>query len=51
MSAAAIADTSKHRGDTNIVEPTHGREPLVRGTHTFHDITEIVCRVNETELK
>ncbi|MBS1152922.1 MAG: Molybdopterin oxidoreductase [Myxococcaceae bacterium] len=51
MSAAAIADTSKHRGDLTIVEPTHGREPLVRGTYTFHDITEIVCRVNETELK
>ncbi len=51
MSAAAIQEGPKHRGDSNLVEETHGREILVCGPHTFHDITEIVCKVNETELK
>ena len=53
MSAANVQlpDDPKLRGDIVITEPTGEREDLVRGVHSFHDITEIVCRVNEAELK
>jgi molybdopterin-containing oxidoreductase family membrane subunit len=49
--AVALPDDPKTRGDVALVEPIAGREALVRGSHTFHDITEMVLKVNETEIK
>jgi Ni/Fe-hydrogenase subunit HybB-like protein len=39
------------RGDVVMVEPVSGREALIRGPHSFHDVTEMVCRVVETPIK
>ena len=49
--ADTLPDDPKLRGDVVLPDPTHGREALVRGTHDFHSITELVCRVNEAPLK
>ncbi len=51
LAAETLPNDPNTRGDIVIAEPTEGREPLVRGEHDFHDITEIVCKVNELPLK
>ena len=43
--------TAQSYGDEVLVETVQGREPLIRGNHDFHYITETVCRVAETPLK
>ncbi len=43
-------DAQPHRGDIPLDDPMVGREPLVRGNLTFHDVTEAVCRPVETPL-
>ncbi len=47
---AALPDDVHLRGDIVVPDPPEGREPLVRGNHDFHYVTETVCRVNETPL-
>jgi len=49
--ALTLPDDPNVRGDVVLPEPVSGREALVRGTHDFHSITEIVCKVNEYEIK
>ena len=39
------------RGDAVLADPIEGREPLVRGSHDFAFITEVVCKVPESPLK
>jgi len=49
--AVTLPDDPKLRGDVVLPDPVSGREALVRGTHDFHSITEMVCKVNEAPLK
>ncbi len=49
--AVTLPDDPKIRGDIALPDPIAGREPLVRGTYDFHAITEMVLKVNETEIK
>ncbi len=46
----SIDTSSQAYGDLNLEDPVKGREPLVRGDHDFHYITETVCRVAETKI-
>jgi Ni/Fe-hydrogenase subunit HybB-like protein len=43
-------DANVHRGDIPLDEPLSGRELLIRGEPSFHDVTEAVCRPVETPL-
>src|SRR5688572_30736895 len=45
-----LPDDPKVRGDINVIDPIEGREPLVRGNHDFHFVTETVCRVAEVPI-
>ena len=49
-SGAPLSDDPNIRGDVPMVDPVEGREPLIRGGHDYHYITETVCRVNETPI-
>ena len=44
---AALPNDPNVRGDVSIDERVAGREALVRGNLSFHDVTETVCKVNE----
>jgi Ni/Fe-hydrogenase subunit HybB-like protein len=46
----AYDTTQQSYGDVVLEDPVQGREPLVRGDHDFHYVTEAVCRVAETPL-
>jgi Ni/Fe-hydrogenase subunit HybB-like protein len=48
--AVTLPNDPDLRGDVVIPEPTDQREALVRGTYSFHDITEAVCRNVEAPL-
>jgi molybdopterin-containing oxidoreductase family membrane subunit len=48
--AVALPNDPNLRGDIALPEPVAGREALIRGGHTFHDVTELVCRGNELPL-
>jgi len=41
---------SQGYGDESLEDPVVGREPLIRGEHDFHYVTETVCKVAETKL-
>jgi Ni/Fe-hydrogenase subunit HybB-like protein len=46
----AYDTTSQSFGDVNLEDPVSGREPLIRGDHDFHYVTETVCKVVEQPL-
>lgn len=46
-----MAGSGIHRGDVVLTETLETREELVRGTHTFADITNIVCKPAERTFK
>lgn len=46
-----MARSGVHRGDVVLIETLEKREELVRGTHSFSDITNIVCRPAEKTFK
>ncbi|HXW60562.1 MAG TPA: hydrogenase, partial [Myxococcota bacterium] len=46
-----MARTGIHRGDVVLTETLETREELVRGPHSFADITNIVCRPAERTFK
>jgi Ni/Fe-hydrogenase subunit HybB-like protein len=50
MVTASVDTSSQAYGDLPLEDPVQGREPLVRGDHDFHYVTETVCRVAETPL-
>src|SRR5580704_15451456 len=41
----------QHRGDVVVVEPLERREELVRGSHSFADVTNMVCRPTERSFR
>ena len=47
---ASLPNDVNLRGDIALEESISEREPLVRGDHDFHYITETVCRVNEAPI-
>jgi molybdopterin-containing oxidoreductase family membrane subunit len=49
--AVNLPNDPNTRGDVPLVDPVQGRELLIRGGHSFHDVTELVLKVNETEIK
>ncbi len=55
MSSSMTIDTlpndPKTRGDIPVDDVVEGRELLVRGNHSFHEVTEIVCRGNELPIR
>jgi len=49
--AQTLPNDINTRGDVVLEDPIAGREPLVRGGHDFHAVTEMVCKFNEVEVK
>ncbi|MCP4502934.1 MAG: polysulfide reductase NrfD [Deltaproteobacteria bacterium] len=47
----AYDTTTQQYGDEVLNEEISGREPLVRGDHDFHYVTELVCNAAEGKLK
>ena len=50
LDGTTVDPTSQAYGDINLEDVVSGREPLVRGDHDFHYVTETVCSVAETPL-
>ena len=46
----ALPNDPAIRGDVVLPDPVVGREPLIRGPHDFHSVTEMVCKVNEAPI-